>query len=73
MKIITSTEAQRRYDAMEPPDDPCDDLNELSSGELQHLLDQAEAVAEDYEVPARVRHQCDAAIRRIRRELDNRR
>ena len=73
MKTETFAQAQARYDAMEPPEDPYDDLTEMPDEELGTLLSLAEAEATDYEVPARVRHQCDEACLRLQWELARRR
>ena len=72
MKTLTFAQAQRRYDAMEPPDEPDDDLAETSTERLYTLLGMAEGAAEDPDVPARVRHQCDEAVGRLRAELERR-
>ena len=75
MKTMTLSQAQARYDAMEPPDDPVDpygDLCEFSSGTLRHMLDQAEACACDPDVPRVARRRCDTAALRITLELRQR-
>jgi hypothetical protein len=72
MKTITFDQAQRRYDAMEPPDDG-HDLTEKTTEELEDLLWSAESSATDPEVPARVRHRCDEACLQIMWEISRRR
>ena len=72
MKTTTFAQAQARYDAMEPPDDG-PDLTEIPTDELENLLWSAEASAEDPDVPARVRHQCDEACLQLQWEISRRR
>jgi hypothetical protein len=72
MKTQTFAQAQRRYDAMEPPDDG-PDLTEMPTEELEDLLWSAESSAADPEVPARVRHRCDEACLQIMWEISRRR
>ena len=72
MKTITFAQAQRRYDAMEPPDDG-PDLTEKTTEELEDLLWSAEASATNPEVPARVRHRCDETCLQIMWEQARRR
>jgi hypothetical protein len=72
MKTQTFAQAQRRYDAMEPPEDPYDDLDEMPDEELYTFLAMAEGAAEDPDVPARTRHKCDVAVGRLRAELNRR-
>lgn len=55
-----------------PPDDPYEDLAEADTEELYTFLAMAEGSAEDPDVPARVRHQCDEAVGRLRAELERR-
>jgi len=72
MRTATFAQAQRRYDAMEPPDDG-PDLTEMPTEELEMWLAMAEASATDPEVPARVRHRCDEACLQIMWEISRRR
>jgi hypothetical protein len=72
MRTTTFTQAQRRYDAMEPPDDG-PDLTEKTTEELEDLLWSAECSATDPEVPARVRHRCDEACLCLQWEIARRR
>jgi hypothetical protein len=73
MKTQTFDQAQRRYDAMGPPDDGPDDLTEMSTEELEMWLAMAEGAAEDPDVPARVRRNCDEACLQIMWEISRRR
>jgi hypothetical protein len=72
MKTMTLSHAQARYDAMEPPEDPYEDLAETDTGELYTLLVMAEDGAVNPDLPGRVRHQCDEAVFRLRAELERR-
>jgi hypothetical protein len=72
MKTMTMTQAQRRYDAMEPPDDG-PDLTEMPTEELEMWLAMAEGAAEDPDVPARARHKCDEACLQLQWEISRRR
>ena len=73
MKTTTFAQAQARYDAMEPPEDPYEDLTEMPTDELENLLWLAEGAATDPDVPARVRHRCDEACLRLTWENARRR
>ena len=59
-----------------PPEDLDDErdeeLAETDTDELYTLLAMAEDAATDPVFPARVRHQCDAAVGRLRAELERR-
>jgi hypothetical protein len=72
MRTTTFAQAQARYDAMEPPDDP-PDLTEMSDDDLYNSLALAEDSATDPEVPAGVRHRCDEACLQIMWEIARRR
>ncbi len=52
--------------------DPGEGLDEAAGDELETLLDLALSAAEDPDTPARVRRQCDEAVRAILTEMARR-
>ena len=73
MKSITFAQAQRRYDAMEPPENPYDDLTEKPLEELEQILGSAEDSATDADVPRVVRRRCDEICLQVQWEIARRR
>jgi hypothetical protein len=64
--------AYRHHPQSPDYEDPAEGLDDLDDEQLEDLLDRAVSVAEDPDVSAQIRRECDEATTRIEREMARR-